>query len=161
MAQITQYSKVNNTNPLYDAKLCYNDNCNILKNQYKFTNDSPKTQMFPFPSTSDGKVFMVPDRIAQDADALKRYVIDNARSQSCFNIDPCDVYTSKYCCAPVSASNISTTTTTTNASGASNTNTPSIPSTNNISGSDLFIFFLIIGIVCIILIVLFVLFIRL
>lgn len=109
MSYVTQYSKVG-TNTLYDAKVCTDDKCHIITDQYKLTNKYPSDQMFPFPSTKDNLVVMVPDRIMHDDKAFDSYVIAHATKQKCFSIDPCDVYSSRHCCSPTSSSSSSSTT---------------------------------------------------
>lgn len=152
MTYVTQYSKASNTNPLYDAKVCLNDRCNILQNQYKFENMDPKNQIFPFPSTSDNKVFMVPNRVAQDEQALKEYVISKAKSQTCFDIDPCDVYTSKYCCPPKGTLS-SEQTKTVSSEDTKNTETPNAPT--GVSNGALALFFVVVGVLVLIMLCIF------
>jgi len=98
MSVVSQYSKVGNST-LYDAKVCVRDKCDIIVDQYRFVNGSPSDQIFAFPSTADNKVFMVGERIVQDSKAFQDLVINNAKKQTCFDIDPCDVYTAEYCCS--------------------------------------------------------------
>ena len=97
MAYVTQYSKVGN-NTLYDAKVCMNDKCDVITDQYKVMNDHPDTQIFPLPSTQDNRVIMVPERIMHDDKAFNEYVKAHANKQDCFLMDPCDVYSSAHCC---------------------------------------------------------------
>jgi hypothetical protein len=99
MSYITQYSKPGNST-LYDVKVCNQNRCDVMMDQYKFVNGAPNEQMFPFPSTSDNKLFMVGERIVQDKNAFNQLVLHHAKKQQCFDIDPCDVYTSEYCCKP-------------------------------------------------------------
>jgi len=130
MAYITQYSKIGN-NTLYDAKVCMNDKCDIITDQYKVMNDHPDTQIFPLPSTQDNRVLMVPERIMHDDKAFEKYVKAYANKQDCFLMDPCDVYSSSHCC--------SSSVTTDSSAGTTETSV-----TTETSTLGLFIFFIVV-----------------
>ena len=85
---------------LFDIKICpySSSNCNVLTHHYLVKNAAQTRQYFPFPSTPDNTVFFIPDRILQDPRAMSNFVIPHATQQECFNIDPCDLYASSYCC---------------------------------------------------------------
>lgn len=147
MSYVTQYSKVGDST-LYDARVCVKDKCEIVQDQYKFVNESPKEQQFPFPSTSDNTVFMVGRRVMQDKNAINEYIIKYAKKQSCFDIDPCDVYAAPYCCKKNTKAK-----TVIHEEGI-NSKPSETTEVNTISGIWFFLFFLVIGLFSIVLIAL-------
>jgi hypothetical protein len=101
---------------------------------------------------------MVPDRIVQDAKALNKYVLSAAISQKCFNIDPCDIYTSKYCCPPGSKNPLLDYVVEEEKKRQDKNSKP-IPANKTISGVEFFLFFLVIAIILAILLIVFIVFI--
>lgn len=99
MGEVADYTKVGG---LYDVKICNKQGCSVETGHYKIKNPEPEgesKQVYSFPSTADNTIIFVPGRVVEDKQAFSKYVIGQTKTQqTCYNIDPCNVYTKELCC---------------------------------------------------------------
>ena len=142
------YSKA--TNGLFDIKVCSQtpNICGVQTNQYKFKNNYPAEQLFPFPATTSNDYFFVYDRVAQDSSSLTTFLNLSNRKQNCFDIDPCDIHVAKWCCA---ASNVNNTTT--SISNETKKDNDIKVTQEDVSDSTMILFFVLFGVIFLIIII--------
>lgn len=123
MGSVVAFSK-QKTDGKYVIKICTVDPnaCDVQTGYYKIENTKPKDWFFAFPSTQDNANVFIPSRIIEDHHAFQSLVLSTLpNGPTCLKIDPCDNFSSMWCCNTQVASenNNSDATITVSSSGSS------------------------------------------
>jgi hypothetical protein len=100
MSFIKRYAKLDN-DYYYTAEICRKDapdECRRIYDNYKLVNAFPEHHHFPFDSTKDNTIIMIPDRVMHDKQGIQKMILDHAKRQSCFDVEPLDQFSSMIFC---------------------------------------------------------------